>query len=76
MLAVNWLIAGLVFSLFPIWRSGVHSRKEGRNLWEYVADISQKGYEPFGHPHIPYEEAVVRANEAYCECYRIGRRGQ
>jgi len=65
---LQWLIAGLVFTFVPIWRSGVHSRKEGVNFWQYMSDLNQEGYEPFGHPHIPYEEAVEQAREAYQRC--------
>jgi len=71
---MKWLIAALAFSFFPIWRSGVHSRKEGVNFWQYLGDINQPGYEPFGYPHIPYEEAVERAKEAYQGCCLIRRR--
>ena len=73
---MNWIIIGgaLFLSLLPIWRSGVHSRKEGVNFWQYMQDLTQEGYEPFGHPHIPYEEAVAQAKEAYQQCRQINRR--
>ena len=57
-----WLIAGLAFTFLPIWRTAVHSRKEGVNMWQALVDITQN------HPHIPYEEAVERAREAYQRC--------
>ncbi|GAH86944.1 unnamed protein product [marine sediment metagenome] len=38
------------------------------NFWQYMNDLNQEGYEPFGHPHIPYEEAVEQAKEAYQRC--------
>lgn len=71
---MKWLLIAIAVSFLPIWRSGVHSRKEGVDFYQYMRDLNQKGYEPFGHPHIPYEEAVLKAEEAYCGCLRIGRR--
>ncbi len=65
---MHWVIAGLAFTLLPIWRSGVHSRKEGRNLWQFMTDLTQEEYYPFGQPHIPYDEAVEQAKEAYQRC--------
>jgi hypothetical protein len=41
---------------------------------EYMSWANQPGYEPFGSPHIPYEEAVARAQAAYCNCRGITRR--
>ena len=63
-----WLITAIILSFLPIWRSGVHSRKEGVNFWQYMNDTDQEGYEPFRHPHIPFEEAVERAKETYQRC--------
>ncbi len=59
----NWIVLGLAFSLIPIWRSAGGSN--GLNLWQYYAAVHQGDINGFPYPHIPYEEAVRRASEAY-----------
>lgn len=60
-----------VISLLPIFRGAGHSRHDGVNLWKLLHDSTHLTPEsPFGHPHLPYSEAVHRAQEAYCE--RVG----
>ena len=61
------LIAGLgIASLLPIFRGAGHSRHDGVNLWKLLHDSTHLTPDsPFGHPHLPYEEAVRRAREAY-----------
>lgn len=60
------LIMAGVSTFLPIWRGAGHPRTEGISFWKLLRDSTQdlKG-SPFGHPHIPYEEAVARASEAY-----------
>jgi len=58
-------IAG-VSTFLPIWRGAGHPRTEGISFWRLLRDSTQTLKEsPFGHPHIPYTEAVERAREAY-----------
>ena len=61
-----WITAALFgfASILPIWRQG---SVRDMNFWQYLSYVNQEGYEPFGHPHIPYEEAVARAHEAWEE---------
>lgn len=54
------VLIGVIFSLLPIWR--VANVQDGMNLIEYVAIMIR---EPKPYEHIPYEEAVRRAHEAY-----------
>lgn len=61
-------LAALSFA--PIWRGAGHSRFDGVSFWQLLKDSTETLKEsPFGHPHIPYEEAVHRAQEAYQEYY-------
>ena len=72
---VGWIFAGLFASLLPIWRQGPYNRAAGGlDLFGYLSYANQKGYEPFGHPHIPYDQAAEEARAAYCECHSITRR--
>ena len=57
------LIGGLLLSLVPIWRGGQYTRKNGANLWEILNEAVFKQT-----PHIPVDEAVARAKEAYLLC--------
>jgi hypothetical protein len=63
------LLAALV-SLLPFWRDSMHPN-EGRNLWEFYADTHSQEYID---SHIPFEDAVDEAREAYRSCSRINRR--
>lgn len=57
-----------VASICPIWRGAGHSRHDGVNLWRLVHDSTHlEPSSPFGHPHLPYSEAVRLAQEAYQE---------
>lgn len=60
---VKWVVAGLVFSVLPIWRDSLHPL-EGRTLWDYFIDVHTKEYYD---SHIPYAEAVAKAREAWNE---------
>ena len=57
-----WIIARTL----PIWRGAGHTRHDGvpfiAMLRDSVRDYPQDN---FGHPHIPYDEAVRRAREAW-----------
>lgn len=59
---------GAVVSVLPIWRGAGHSRKEGVTFWRLLYDsINLIPDSPFGHAHLPYDEAVRRAHEAWLE---------
>lgn len=63
-------IAGIlgVVSVLPVWRGAGHSRKEGITFWKLLYDSTNLTPDsPFGHPHLPYDEAVQRAKEAWQE---------
>lgn len=66
---MKWFIALSVLgiaSVLPIWRGAGHSRHDGVTLWQLLHDSSNLTPDsPFGHPHLPYEEAQRRAQEAY-----------
>ncbi len=69
------LLVGLgilgVVSLLPIWRGAGHSRHDGVSFWRLLHDSTQLTPDsPFGHPHLPYSEAVELAKEAYEEALR------
>lgn len=60
------LAALSIASLLPIWRGAGHSRHDGVNFWRLLRDSTHLMPDsPFGHPHLPYEEAVRQAREAY-----------
>ena len=64
-LAFALITFGIVGSL-KIWRGAGHSRHDGVNLWRLLRDSTHLTPDsPFGHPHLPYDEAVRRAQEAY-----------
>lgn len=53
-------------SILPIWRGAGHSRHDGVTFWEMLKDsVHLTPDSPFGHPHLPYNEAVRQATEAY-----------
>lgn len=55
-----------IVSFLPILRGAGHSRHDGVNFWQLLHDSTHLTPDsPFGHPHIPYDEAVRRAREAY-----------
>lgn len=61
-----------VASALPIWRGAGHSRHDGVSFWQLVHDsTSLTPDSPFGHPHLPYQEAVRLAQEAYQEALTI-----
>ena len=66
---IGKLLLGLIaFSFLPVWRGGgLYSRNNGANLWQLMSAATQMEYDPFGCPHILYEEAVRRARLAYQE---------
>jgi len=57
-----WLL--VLLSLLPVWRDSMHPG-EGRDLYEYFEDVHQQ---PYYDSHIPYSEAVTKAQEAYRSC--------
>lgn len=59
----------LILLLLPVWRDSMHPG-EGLWIWEYMNNVHQQEYYD---SHIPYDEAVKKAHEAY-ECSRINRR--
>ena len=71
---MKWLFIILGASFIPIWRQGeANKTTSGLNLWQYLAYRGRtERYDPFGHPHIPYEEALSRAQEAYKNSYETG----
>lgn len=57
-----------VASISPVFRGAGHSRHDGVNLWRLLHDsVHLEESSPFGHPHLPYQEAVRLAQEAYQE---------
>ena len=52
------VLAGLGVSLLPIWRDP--GSEKVMTLWQYLHLMATTE-----RPHIPYEEAVRRAGEAY-----------
>ena len=55
-----------VATFLPIWRGAGHPRTEGISFWQLLHDSTRTlADSPFGHPHIPYGEAVARARQAY-----------
>ena len=62
-------IAGLA-TILPLWRGAGHTRHDGVTFWKLLSDSTNLTPEsPFGHPHLPYEEARRRAQEAYQALY-------
>jgi len=68
----KWVVLGLIgFSLLPIWRGAGHPRTDGVNFWRLAYDSTQTLKESkFGYKHIPYEDAVKFAHEAWVEAGR------
>jgi hypothetical protein len=65
------LIVGLLLASFaPIWRNAPNPN-EGRTVWEHLRDTNAQSYLD---SHIPVDEAIAEAKEAYCSCSRINRR--
>jgi hypothetical protein len=72
---MNKLLIGLgilgIASILPIWRGAGHSRHDGVTFWRLLHDSTHLTPDsPFGHPHLPYDEAVRLAQEAYQEALR------
>ena len=60
-----------VVSFLPVFRGAGHSRHDGVNFWRLLHDSTQLTPDsPFGHPHLPYSEAVRLAQDAYQEALR------
>ena len=60
-----------VISALPVFRGAGHSRHDGVNFWRLLHDSTQLTPDsPFGHPHLPYSEAVRLAQDAYQEALR------
>lgn len=60
-----------IISFLPIFRGAGHSRHDGVSFWRLLRDSTHLTPDsPFGHPHLPYEEAVRRARNAYQELYQ------
>ena len=61
------VLLGLVIVLsLPIFRGAGHSRHDGVSFWQLAYDSTRTLREgPFGHEHIPYEEAVREARKAW-----------
>jgi len=56
-----WWLFGLGLSSFlPVWRAA--GSEKGLSLWQYMAYVSTDEYK---ESHIPYEEAVEKAQEAF-----------
>ena len=65
---MTWVIGALILGLLPIWRGAGHSRFDGVSFPKLLADASRDiKISRFGHPHLPYDEAVRRAREAYAK---------
>lgn len=65
-----WLlgIAGITF--LPIFRGAGHSRHDGVTFWQLLRDSTRfVSTDPFGHLHLPYNEAVQQAQAAYRQLY-------
>lgn len=58
----------LILCLLPVWRDSAHP-EEGRWFWEFIGDM-----QPEHQRHIPYEQAVEQAREAFNTCYHINRK--
>jgi len=62
-----------VISALPVFRGAGHSRHDGVNFWRLLHDSTHLTPDsPFGHPHLPYEEACRQAREAYQEALAHG----
>jgi len=59
------ILIGIAISFAPVFRGARHSRYDGVNLWQLMRDSLRNQDKEFGHPHLPYDEAVHRAQEAY-----------
>lgn len=61
-------VVAAAVSFLPIWRGAGHPRTEGVSFWRMLRDSTHLTPDsPFGHPHLPYEEAVRQARAAYQE---------
>lgn len=55
-----WLFLILGTSFLPVWRAA--GAENGMNFWEYQSYV---GEDEYWELHIPYEEAVEKAEEAW-----------
>lgn len=63
---MKWFIIGLLACFTPIWRGAGHPRTDGVTALQLFRDSTRTSKtSEFGHPHILYEEAVARAQEAW-----------
>lgn len=72
---MNKLLIGLgilgVATILPIWRGAGHSRHDGVTFWRLLHDSTHLTPDsPFGHTHLPYQEAERLARDAYEEALR------
>jgi hypothetical protein len=65
-------IVGLgVVCLAPIWRGAGHSRHDGVPLWKLIYDSTHLTPDsPFGHAHLPYDEAVDQVKIELAKLYQ------
>lgn len=63
---MNFLVIALGVSLLPVWRAAPDKR--GLNLWQAMSYMSSPEHAAL---HIPYEQAVEEAREAYASCCPI-----
>jgi len=59
------ILTGLLASILPVWRDPSYDGPA--NLWIHVWSMATKDRE-----HIPYDQAVTEAQEAYNEVHGIG----
>lgn len=58
---MNWFVVSLIIASAPIWRNARHL--DGISLWTLMSDAADPEY----ISHIPVDEAVQKAQEAYRE---------
>lgn len=62
-IGLGLLLVGLSL---PIYRGAGHSRHDGVSFWRLLNDSTNLTPDsPFGHPHLPFSEAVRQAQEAW-----------
>lgn len=61
-------LVGLLVSFLPIWRGGKYSRKNGVSFWEVMINMAVRARGEYYETHLPVDEAVARAREAYLIC--------
>jgi hypothetical protein len=63
------MLLATLATFLPFWRDSMHPN-EGRNLWQFFSDTHKQEYY---NSHIPFEQAVAEAQEAY-QSLHINRR--